>query len=128
MEVYQAIRCNSFYTNSKLDIMQFGVQHFPQSEALQNLAREVHKHIEEWGITCKEKCLLTDAASNMIECTLALKIRHPVCFLKKTIDQIPSFPSFGDISTNGKQIVTHFFSSPTGGGKRDLYEDTDVMR
>lgn len=61
-----------------------------------NLASVKTKLMEEWGITNKITCLVTDGATNMIACSKALRLRHAICvayilnlIVKKALDSTP---------------------------------------
>lgn len=123
MEAYLAITCHFIDENDKLGTVLLGVEHFPSSHTAENLAQVVHTHMEEWGITHKVKCLVTDAASNMIACAKTLQIRHSICIahalnllVRKSFDQIPALC---EIRTKAKKIVTYFRTSTTGKEKLD---------
>ncbi|XP_076013422.1 E3 SUMO-protein ligase ZBED1-like [Genypterus blacodes] len=73
--------------------------------------------MEDWAITNKVKCLVTDAAPNMIASTRQLQIRHSICIahslnllVRKSCDQIPTLTS---IRHKARHIVTYFRSSTT---------------
>lgn len=56
-----------------------GVQHFPQKHTAGNIATVKRSLMEEWGIAGNVRCLVTDAAANMISCARMLQIRHAIC-------------------------------------------------
>ncbi|KAM9726418.1 E3 SUMO-protein ligase ZBED1-like isoform 2-T2 [Menidia menidia] len=128
MEAYLAITCHFIDPNDKLSIVLIGVEHFPYTHTSDNLARVVHNHMAEWGITDKVNCLVTDAAANMIACAKALKIRHSICIahglnllVRKSFDQIPDLC---DIRAKAKRIVAYFHSSTTG---KERLEGTQIQ-
>lgn len=117
MEAYLSLTCHYIHENMQLCTSVLGVQHFPQSHTADNLARVKRGMMDEWAITNKVKCLVTDAAANMIASTRSLQIRHSVCIahnlnllVRKSCDQIPALTS---IRHKSRQIVTYFRSSTT---------------
>jgi len=116
MDAYLAVTCH-FIDNEKLCTILLGVQHFPKSHTAENLATGHVKLMEEWGIKDKVKCLVTDAAANMISCVRSLNVRHAVCIahalnliVRKSFDDISSF---NDIRTKCRKLVTYFRTSTT---------------
>ncbi|XP_077086696.1 uncharacterized protein LOC143738592 [Siphateles boraxobius] len=116
MDAYLAVTCH-FIDNDKLCTILLGVQHFPKSHTAENLATGHIKLMEEWGIKDKVKCLVTDAAANMIACVRSLNVRHAVCIahalnliVGKSFDDISSF---NDIRTKCRKLVTYFRTSTT---------------
>ncbi|XP_048010537.1 zinc finger BED domain-containing protein 4-like [Megalobrama amblycephala] len=74
MDAYLAITCHFIDENDKLCTISLGVEHFPKSHTAENLATGHIKLMEEWGIKEKVKCLVTDAAANMIACVRSLNV------------------------------------------------------
>lgn len=72
MEAYLSLTCHYIHENMQLCTSVLGVQHFPQSHTADNLARVKRGMMDEWAITNKVKCLVTDAAANMIASTGSL--------------------------------------------------------
>ncbi|KAL3976200.1 kinesin family member 14 [Sarotherodon galilaeus] len=117
MEAYLALTCHYINENMQLCTSVLGVKHFPQSHTPDNLAQFKKGMMDDWAITNKVRCLVTDAAPNMIAATRTLQIRHSVCIahklnllVKKSCDQIPELSSIRDKS---RQIVSFFRSSTT---------------
>ncbi|KAM4534867.1 E3 SUMO-protein ligase ZBED1-like isoform 1-T1 [Fundulus diaphanus] len=117
MEAYLALTCHYINENLQLCTSVLGVQYFPQSHTADNLAQVKRAMMEDWAITNKVKCLVTDAAPNMIACTRQLQIRHLICIahslnllVRKSCDQIPTLTS---IRHKARHIVTYFRSSTT---------------
>ena len=117
MEAYLALTCHYINENMQLCTSVLRVQYFPQSHTADNLARVTRGMMDDWAITNKVKCLVTDAAANMIASTKILQIRHSICIahtlnllVKKSCDQIPALTS---IRHKSRQIVTYFRSSTT---------------
>ncbi|XP_029942702.1 zinc finger BED domain-containing protein 1-like, partial [Salarias fasciatus] len=117
MEAYLALTCHYINENLQLCTSVLGVQYFPQSHTADNLAQVKRGMMEDWAITNKVKCLVTDAAPNMIASTRQLQIRHSICIahslnllVKKSCDQIPTLTS---IRHKARNIVTYFRSSTT---------------
>ncbi|KAK7912837.1 hypothetical protein WMY93_013048 [Mugilogobius chulae] len=74
--------------------------------------------INDWGISEKVRCLVTDGGANIIASARILQIRHSYCIahslnliVKKSCDQVPALL---EIRNKTKQIVTYFRSSTTG--------------
>ena len=117
MEAYLALTCHYINVNMQLCTSVLRVQYFPQSHTADNLAQVTRGMMDDWAITNKVKCLVTDAAPNMIASTKILQIRHSICIahslnllVKKSCDQIPTLAS---IRHKSRQIVTYFRSSTT---------------
>ena len=117
MGAYLALTCHYINENMQLCTSVLRVQYFPQSHTADNLARVTRGMMDDWAITHKVKCLVTDAAANMIASTKILQIRHSICIahtlnllVKKSCDQIPALTS---IRHKSRQIVTYFRSSTT---------------
>lgn len=118
MEAYLAVTCHYVDTEShQFQTTVLGVQHFPQRHTAENLAMVKRSVMEEWGIASKVRCLVTDAAANMIACGRMLHIRQTVCIahsinltVKKACDQVPALT---EIPNKARQIVTYFRSSTT---------------
>lgn len=118
MEAYLAVTCH--YINSDTHTMctsVLGVEHFPQQHTAENIAQAKQKMMEDWAIATKVRCLVTDAAANMIASSRKLQIRHTVCIahslnltVRKSCDQIETLT---DIRNKTKQIVTYFRTSTT---------------
>ena len=79
MEAYLALTCHYINENMQLCTSVLGVQHFRQSHTADNLAQGKRGMMNDWAITNKVKCLVTDAAPNMVASTKHLHIRHSVC-------------------------------------------------
>lgn len=97
MEAYLALTCHYINGNLQLCTSVLGVQYSPQSHTADNLAQVKRGMMEEWAITNKVKCLVTDAAPNMIASIRQLKIQHSICIahglnllVRKSCDQIPA--------------------------------------
>ncbi|KAK0139038.1 Zinc finger BED domain-containing protein 1 [Merluccius polli] len=90
---------------------------FPQSHTAENIARVKASLMEEWGITNKVTCMVTDGAPNMVACVRELKLRHHICIahtlnliVKKALDQNPVFSG---IRAKARKLVGFFRSSTT---------------
>uniref|UniRef100_A0A1A8JPC8 DUF659 domain-containing protein n=1 Tax=Nothobranchius kuhntae TaxID=321403 RepID=A0A1A8JPC8_NOTKU len=81
MEAYLALTCHYINDNMQLCTSVLGVKHFPQSHTADNLAQVKRGMMDDWAITNKVRCLVTDAAPNMIAATRTLQIRHSICIL-----------------------------------------------
>ncbi|KAK7891903.1 hypothetical protein WMY93_023866 [Mugilogobius chulae] len=118
MEAYLAVTCHYIdCENHQICTSVLGVEHFPQQHTAENLAQAKQKVIEEWAIAEKVRCLVTDAAANMIACARKLQIRHTICIahslnltVRKSCDQIETLT---DIRNKTRQIVTYFRTSTT---------------
>ncbi|KAL7406999.1 hypothetical protein ABVT39_001380 [Epinephelus coioides] len=84
--------------------------------------------MEEWGIKGKVRCLVTDAASNMIACARALQVRHSICvthslnlIVQKSFDQVPIL---NDIRAKSRKIVTYFRTSTTAKDRLSHMQDS----
>nr|XP_046250116.1 zinc finger BED domain-containing protein 4-like isoform X1 [Scatophagus argus] len=118
MEAYLAVTCHYVDQDShELHTSVLGVQHFSQKHTADNLAMVKRSLMEEWGIASKVRCLVTDAAANMISCARILQIRQTICIahsinliVKKSCDPIITLT---DICNKTRQIVTYLRSSTT---------------
>ncbi|XP_040924228.2 E3 SUMO-protein ligase ZBED1-like isoform X1 [Betta splendens] len=117
MEAYLALTCHYINENLQLCTSVLGVKYFPQSHTADNLAQVKRGMMEDWAITNKVKCFVTDAAPNMIASTRQLQIRHSICIahslnllVRKSCDQVPTLTS---IRHKARNIVTYFRSSTT---------------
>ena len=117
MEAYLALTGHYINENMQLCTSVLGVQHFPQRHTADNLARVKRGMMDEWAITNKVTCIVTDAAANMIASTRSLQIRHSVCIahnlnllVRKSCDQISALTS---IRHRSRQIVKLYIRSST---------------
>ncbi|XP_014854594.1 PREDICTED: zinc finger BED domain-containing protein 1-like [Poecilia mexicana] len=117
MEAYLALTCHYINENLQLCTSVLGVKYFPQSHTADNLAQVTRDIMEDWTITNKVRCLVTDAAPNMIASARQLVIWHSICIahtlnllVRKSCDQIPTLTS---IRQKSRHIVTYFRSSTT---------------
>lgn len=119
MDAYLAVTCH--YVNevddAKMATVLLGVLPFPQVHKAENIAAAMRSLMEEWGIETKVKCLVTDAATNMIATARNLGTRHVVCIahalnlvVKKSLEQTPGLE---DLRTRARRMVTLFRSSTT---------------
>lgn len=72
MEAYLCLTWHYATEKDTLNTILLGVEHFPQSHAADNLAQAEDKIMEAWRIKSKVKCMVTDAAPNMIACARTL--------------------------------------------------------
>ncbi|XP_034397254.1 zinc finger BED domain-containing protein 1-like [Cyclopterus lumpus] len=117
MDAYLAVTCHFVGENTKLSSVLLGVQAFPQSHTTENIARVKASLMEEWGITNKVTCMVTDGAPNMVACVRELKLRHHICIahtlnliVKKALDQQPVLSG---IRAKARKLVGFFRSSTT---------------
>nr|XP_054590355.1 zinc finger BED domain-containing protein 4-like [Nothobranchius furzeri] len=116
MEAYLAVTCHYVDKEShELCSSVLGVQHFPQKHTAENMATVKRSLMEEWGIAGKVRCLVTDAAANMIACARMLQVRQTICIahsinliVRKSCDQISTLT---ELRNKARQIVTYFRSS-----------------
>ncbi|KAJ0003142.1 hypothetical protein NQD34_018182 [Periophthalmus magnuspinnatus] len=83
-DAYLAITCH-YIGEDKLDTVLLGVEHFQESHTADNLAEAMTKQIEEWHNKSKVKCIVTDAASNMIACAKNYRLDVPHVLHKASI-------------------------------------------
>ncbi|KAK0140929.1 Zinc finger BED domain-containing protein 1 [Merluccius polli] len=117
MDAYLAVTCHFVGDKTRLSSVLLGVQAFPQSHTAENIARVKASLMEEWGITNKVTCMVTDGAPNMVACVRELKLRHHICIahtlnliVKKALDQNPVFSG---IRAKARKLVGFFRSSTT---------------
>ncbi|XDV31713.1 hypothetical protein PO909_002676 [Leuciscus waleckii] len=115
MDAYLAITCHYIDDSYKMNTVLLDVEKFPNRHTAENMALVKMNVMMEWAITDKVKCLVTDAAANMIACARILQVRHSVCIahalntmVKKSFDQVPALC---DIRNKAKKVVTYFRSS-----------------
>ncbi|KAL0151887.1 hypothetical protein M9458_052807 [Cirrhinus mrigala] len=96
-------------------------------DAKEKAKEDVKKARAEWGIQNEVRCLVTDAAANMIACASRLKMHHTNCLahalnlvVKKAIEQTPGLE---DIRVKARKIVAHFKSSTTAREKLLLLQN-----
>ncbi|CAM4569352.1 unnamed protein product [Leuciscus chuanchicus] len=107
MDAYLAITCHYIDDSYKLNTVLLDVEKFPNRHTAENMALVKTND--------KVKCLVTDAAANMIACARILQVRHSVCIahalntmVKKSFDRVPALC---DIRNKAKKVVTYFRSS-----------------
>ncbi|KAG9261818.1 zinc finger BED domain-containing protein 4-like [Astyanax mexicanus] len=117
MDAYLAITCHLINEKDELSTFLLGVGKFPKSHSAENLAEVKTALMAEWGIQKKVRCLVTDAAPNMVACAGLLKMRHTICIahalnliVKKAIDQTPGLEH---IRSKARKIAGYFRSSTT---------------
>ncbi|XP_034530080.1 zinc finger BED domain-containing protein 4-like [Notolabrus celidotus] len=117
MDAYLAVTCHFVGENTRLDSVLLGVQAFPQSHTAENIACVKASMMEEWGISNKVTCMVTDGAPNMVACVKELKLRHHICIAhtlnlvgKKALDQ---HPVVSGIRAKARKLVGYFRSSTT---------------
>ncbi|XP_070410613.1 zinc finger BED domain-containing protein 4 [Nothobranchius furzeri] len=116
MEAYLAVTCHYVDKEShELCSSVLGVPHFPQKHTAENMATVKRSLMKEWGIAGKVRCLVTDAAANMIACARMLQVRQTICIahsinliVRKSCDQISTLT---ELRNKARQIVTYFRSS-----------------
>ncbi|XP_048039087.1 zinc finger BED domain-containing protein 4-like [Megalobrama amblycephala] len=114
-DAYLAITCHYIDDSDKMNTVLLDVEKFPDRHTAENMALVKKNVMMEWAIKDKVKCLVTDAAANMIACAKILQVRHSVCIahalntmVKKSFDQVPALC---DIRNKAKKVVTYFRSS-----------------
>ena len=97
MDAYLAVTCHFVDDNTLLNSVLLGVLQFPQAHTAENIAAVKASLMEEWGISHKVTCLVTDGAANMLACGRELRLRHTVCVahtlnltVKKALDLTPA--------------------------------------
>jgi len=117
MDAYLAVTCHFVDENTKLNSVLLGVLKFPHSHTAENLARVKASLMEDWGITDKVTCLVTDGVANMLACVRELRLPHTICIahtlnlmVKKALDQTPVLC---DIRAKARKLVGYFRSSTT---------------
>ncbi|XP_032428162.1 zinc finger BED domain-containing protein 1-like [Xiphophorus hellerii] len=117
MDAYLAVTCHFVEENGKLSSVLLGVQAFPQSHTAENIACVKASLMEEWGISGKVTCMVTDGAPNMVACVRELKLRHHICVahtlnlvVKRALDQ---HPVLSGLRAKARKLVGYFRSSTT---------------
>ena len=117
MDAYLAVTCHFINDSHTLSTVLLAVHKFPQAHTVANLAAAKASIMEEWGITSKVTCVVTDAAPNMIACTREMKVKHAICIahainlmVKKALDQTPGLP---ELRMKARKLVGLFRSSTT---------------
>lgn len=78
MDAYLAVTCHSIHAG-ELSTTLLGVWPFPVSDTLENIAETAQELLKEWAFEEKVKCLVTDAAANMIAAANILQVQHAIC-------------------------------------------------
>lgn len=78
MDAYLAVTCHAIH-EGELSTTLLGVQPFPVSHTAENIAGTDKELLKEWDLEKKVKCLVTDAAANLIEAVKDLQVRNIVC-------------------------------------------------
>lgn len=117
MDAYMAVTCHFVDEHATLNSVLLGVQAFPESHTAENLASAKASLMNEWGITNKVTCMVTDGAANMVACVRELRLRHHICtahtlnlIVKKTLEQHPVLCA---IRAKSRRLVGYFRSSTT---------------
>lgn len=117
MDAYLAVTCHYIDGTTCLQSSLLGAVKFPQAHTADNIASVMKSIMEEWGITSKITCLVTDGASNMIACGRDLRLRHAICIahilnlnVKKALELTPVLSS---IRSKARKLVGYFRSSTT---------------
>ncbi|XP_027877762.1 zinc finger BED domain-containing protein 1-like [Xiphophorus couchianus] len=117
MDAYLAVTCHFVEENEKLSLVLLGVQTFPQSHTAENIACVKASLMEEWGISGKVTCMVTDGAPNMVACVRELKLHHHICVahtlnlvVKRALDQ---HPVLSGLRAKARKLVGYFRSSTT---------------
>uniref|UniRef100_A0A3B5QKN7 HAT C-terminal dimerisation domain-containing protein n=1 Tax=Xiphophorus maculatus TaxID=8083 RepID=A0A3B5QKN7_XIPMA len=117
MDAYLAVTCHFVEENEKLSSVLLGVQAFPQSHTAENIVCVKASLMEEWGISGKVTCMVTDSAPNMVACVRELKLRHHICVahtlnvvVKRALDQ---HPVLSGLRAKARKLVGYFRSSTT---------------
>uniref|UniRef100_A0A3B5QTD9 HAT C-terminal dimerisation domain-containing protein n=1 Tax=Xiphophorus maculatus TaxID=8083 RepID=A0A3B5QTD9_XIPMA len=117
MDAYLAVTCHFVEENEKLSSVLLGVQAFPQSHTAENIACVKASLMEEWGISGKVTCMVTDSAPNMVASVRELKLRHHICVahtlnlvVKRELDQ---HPVLSGLRAKARKLVGYFRSSTT---------------
>lgn len=96
LDAYLAVTCHFVNEQDTLSTVLLGVGHLPKAHTAENIAEVKKVLMEKWGIQNKVRCLVTDAAPNMIASSKILKVRHTKCIahtlnliVRKSIDNTP---------------------------------------
>lgn len=95
-----------------------GTKKMTERHTAVNIAEAVRAMLEEYAISQKIFCMVTDNASNMKKAASELRIKHLNCFahtLQLVISDSLEAPSVKNIITKAKDIVTTFKSSNVAG-------------
>ena len=117
MDAFLAVTAHFIDPQTCLKSCLLGVMHFPQSHTSAKIASVKRSLVDEWGITSKITCLVTDGAANMVACRKALKLHHSICvahsinlIVRKSMDMLPALTL---IRTKARKLVGYFRSSTT---------------
>ncbi|KAK7910500.1 hypothetical protein WMY93_015184 [Mugilogobius chulae] len=113
MDAYLAVTCHFVEEKVGLSSVLLGVQEFPQSHTAENIACVKASLMEEWGITNKVTCMVTDGAPNMIACVRELKLRHHLCIAHTLNLIVKKNPVLSGIRAKARKLVGYFRSSTT---------------
>uniref|UniRef100_A0A674N5B4 HAT C-terminal dimerisation domain-containing protein n=1 Tax=Takifugu rubripes TaxID=31033 RepID=A0A674N5B4_TAKRU len=116
MDAYLAVTCHAIHAG-ELSTTLVGVRPFPISHTAENIAGTARELSREWALEEKVRCLVTDAAANMIAEANILRVRHAVCLahalnltVKKAMD---ATPGLDNIRSKTRRMITYFKSSTT---------------
>lgn len=116
MEAHLAVTCHYVNDEDQLCSSLLGVQHFPKAHTAENLAAGHAQPMEEWGITEKVKCILTNGAA-MNACVRHGNVRHTVSIadtlnlqVRQSFDNVPGL---NDLCHKCRRLVTLFRTSTT---------------
>jgi len=74
VDAYIAITCHYIDDSYRLNTVLLDVEKFPNRHSAENMALVKTNVMMEWTIKDKVKCLVTDAAANMIACARILQV------------------------------------------------------
>ncbi|XP_056902533.1 uncharacterized protein LOC130533292 [Takifugu flavidus] len=110
MDAYLAVTCHAIHAG-ELSTTLVGVRPFPLSHTAENIAGTARELLREWALEEKVRCLVTDAAANI------LRVQHAVCLahalnltVKKAMD---ATPGLDNMRSKTRRMITYFKSSTT---------------
>ncbi|TWW80940.1 hypothetical protein D4764_01G0007550 [Takifugu flavidus] len=110
MDAYLAVTCHAIHAG-ELSTTLVGVRPFPLSHTAENIAGTARELLREWALEEKVRCLVTDAAANI------LRVQHAVCLahalnltVKKAMD---ATPGLDNMRSKTRRMITYFKSSST---------------
>ena len=99
----------------KLESVLLETKHMPGSHTGENLLRELNDLTGDWGLSGKDPCFVTDAASNIMSALNLGDFDHIGCLahtIHLAVEKGLSTPEAQDLITKCKKLVAHFKHSP----------------
>lgn len=118
---YITVTCHFITPDWTMESAVLETSHVPESHTIINLAAELKKITDEWKITSKIHCAITDGASNIKGAIRQNHWNNLVCFAHTlnlvVTGAISQDPEANEVIEKVKHIVTFFHKSTLASGK-----------